>query len=275
MLAFADKHELAPGQAVTFGGEMRFVSSIVSEWIVELNAPFSVTPTDGAPIGPTLTYRPAEDVATVSLFDYWGPEGAVNRILNGAAVNRMRVKVNGDYHEFEFEGTARDLLDSTSFAPGQGELLEFPVEPAAALFDYTIIPGHLGQAWLGNAPDRFYTVTAAELLVDNDIQTRSREFGTDAPRCLSAGQRKVTVDFSVMEMNDDATKGLYQAARQLSPISVMFQLGQQPGQLFGACLNAVVPEVPEFNDGDTRLEWRFSSCRAQGTADDEIVIAFG
>ena len=51
--------------------------------------------------------------------------------------------------------------------------------------------------------------------------------------------------------DDDATKALYQAARQQSPISVMFQLGDNDGQLMGVYLKSVVPEVPEFDDGKT------------------------
>jgi hypothetical protein len=77
------------------------------------------------------------------------------------------------------------------------------------------------------------------------------------------------------ELNDTATQGLYQAARQQSPIGVMFQLGQQAGQVMGVYLMSVVPVVPEFDDGDNRLQWKFQSSRAQGTINNEIVVAFG
>ena len=40
-------------------------------------------------------------------------------------------------------------------------------------------------------------------------------------------------------------------------------------------MTGVIPEVPEFDDSDTRLKWNFGDSRAQGTADDEIFIAFG
>lgn len=275
VLGFSGAHELLTGQAVTFGGELRFVTSIIDPFTVEVNAPFSVLPSPGSPLGPTVTYQPATEPGTVSIFDYWSPAGAVQRILCGAAVNRMRIRVNGDYHEFEFSGWAKDTIDNTSFSGGQGELASFPAEPPIEQFEYAIIPGHLGQAWLGNTPDRFFTITAAELVLDNDVEIRSREFGSDAARCLAEGVRTVTVDFELYEQNDAATKALYQAARQLSPIGVMFQLGQQAGQLFGVYLKSVVPEVPEFDDSDKRLRWRFSTCRAQGTGDDEIFVAFG
>lgn len=275
LLTFAGAHGLAAGQGVTFGGELRFVTSIVDAATVELNAPFTMLPSEGSPIGATVTYGPATSLDSVSIFDYWSPTGAVQRILNGAAVDKIRILVNGDYHEFRFTGVARDLIDNTSFSDGQGELTSFPAEPALDQFDYSIIPGHLGQAWLGNTPDRFYTITAAELLLENNIETRHKEFGMDGLRCISAGPRTVTMDFDLFELNDAATKALYQAARQLSPIGVMFQLGQQAGQLFGVYLKSVVPEVPEFDDGDNRLQWRFSGSQAQGTGNDEVFVAFG
>jgi hypothetical protein len=211
----------------------------------------------------------------VSIFDFWSPETAVQRILCGAGVDRMRLSVNGDFHEFEFSGPARDLIDNSSFSEGQGEMTSFPAEPAAADFDYTIVPGHLGQAWLGSTPAQFLTITSAELVLDNNLDTRSREFGSDGPRCLSAGTRSVALEFALLEEDDEATKGLYQAARQRSPISVMFQLGQQAGQLFGVYLKSAIPQPPEFDDRETRLAWRFRDCRAQGTVDDEVYMAFG
>jgi len=75
--------------------------------------------------------------------------------------------------------------------------------------------------------------------------------------------------------DDQATTGLYQAARQQTPVSVMFQLGQIAGQLFGIYLKSLVPSVPGFDDSDKRLQWKFTDTRAQGTAADEIVVAFG
>ncbi len=275
LLAFSTAHSLSPGQAVTFGGEIRFVSSIVDTTTVELNAPFTVTPSAGSAIGMSVTYQPATLLGSVSLFDYWDPTSAVQRIVTGAAVDKMRISVNGDYHQFVFSGSARDVIDSSSFSGSEGGLLEFPTEPALAEFDYTIVPGHLGQAWLGNTPDRFYTITAAEITIANDIETRSMEFGTDGPRCISPGMRTVTADVQLFEVGDAATLGLYQAARQNSPIAVMLQLGQEEGQLVGVYLPGVIPEVPEFDDSESRLQWKFSTCRAQGTGNDEVFVAFG
>jgi hypothetical protein len=275
-LTFSSPHGLSVGQALTLGGELRFVTAVADPVTVELCAPFTSVAA-GLPFGPAVTYCPTTNLPSVSIFDYWSPGSAVQRIVCGAAVDQLRIDINADYHEFDFSGPAQELIDSESFTAGQGGLQAFPVEPPADAFDYSIIPGHLGQVWLGSSPNQFLTLTAAALLVDNDLDTRIREFGCQAqvPQSVCPGQRTISLDFDLFEQDDTATKALYQAARQRSPITAMFQLGQQPGQMFGIYLKSVMPEVPEFDDSDRRLEWRFAKCRAQGTLNDEIYLAFG
>lgn len=274
-LQFAAAHGLTPGQGVTSGSDMRFVAAVENSTTVFLNAPFTVTPTAGAAIGATMTYMLAESLPSVSLFDYWDPSGAVHRIVNGAAMDKLQIKVNGDFQEFDFSGSSQDLLDSSSFTSGQGGLSAFPAEPALTGFDYTIVPGHLGQVWMGATPAQFFTLTQAELTLENNIALRLHEFGSDFPRCITAGVRKITLNFNIFESVDSQTEGLYQAARTRSPISVMIQLGEQQQQLFGAYMPAMTPEVPEYDDSETRLQWKFQNNRAQGSVDDEFYVAFG
>jgi len=273
-ITFTAPHGLSVGQAVASASEIRFVAGIQNTTAVFLIAPFTGGVAAGTVLGPTVTYPLANDLGSVSIFDYWDPAGAVQRILNGAAVDSVAVKVNGDYQEFVFTGPSQDLLDSASFASGQGGLTQFPAEPISAGFDYTIVPGHLGQVWMGVTPAQFLTLTGAALELKNNVQLRVREFGSDLARCIAAGERQVELNFSVFEMVDAQTPGLYQAARQRSPIAVMLQLGQQSSQLFGAYMPAMVPQVPEFDDSETRLQWTFQNNRAQGAVNDELYIAF-
>jgi len=274
-VTFSGPHGLSVGQAVAYSGDIRFVASIINASSIQVNAAFSTAPGPGASTGATMTYFPSTELPSVSVFDYWSPNSAVHRILCGAGIDQMIVKVNGDFHEFEFQGLAQDLIDSSTFSGEIGQLTTFPDEPALGAFDYSIVSGNLGQVWMGALPERFFTLTSAELLLDNALDVRSREFGFSVPRALSPGTRAVSLDFDLYEQDDDRTKGLYQAATQRSPINVMLQLGQEPGQLFGAYLKSVLPEVPEFDDGDNRLKWQFKNSRAQGTIDDEITVAFG
>lgn len=274
-LTFMAPHGLTAGQAVTFGGELRFVTAIVDATGVVLNAEFTNTPQAGAGIGATITYAPATQLKSASIFDYWDPATSVQRVVSGAVADKLRIAVNGDFHQFEFSGPAADLLDSSSFSSGLAGLTQFPTEPAETGFDYTIIPGHLGQVWLGVTPSRFHTLTSGDLTVNNNVDLRNREFGSDQPRAIVPGMREVSLNLSLYEQDDDTTKALYQAAKQRSPVSAMFQLGQQQGQLCGMYLPGIVPEVPEFDDKETRLQWHFQNNRAQGTINDEVFIAFG
>src|SRR5579885_2315532 len=68
-LGFASPHGLALGQAVASDEEIRFVSAIVDQNTVTLNAPFTATPALGATIGATMTYTPATDLPSVTIFD--------------------------------------------------------------------------------------------------------------------------------------------------------------------------------------------------------------
>ncbi len=274
-IVFSAQHGLAAGQAFGFNGELRFVAAVSSPTGVTLFAPFSTAPGAGAALTGAVTYAPAADLPTLSIFDYWDPATAVDRILVGAACGVAQVKINADFHEFEFSGEAQDVLDSVSFAAGQGGLSAFPAEPAVSPLAGLSVPGNLGQAWLGATASQFVTLTKATIKLDNTLDTRNREFGTSVPQFHAPGMRKVTADMQMFETDDAATKGLYQAARAQTPVGVMFQLGQSAGQLFGVYLKALVPKVPEFDDSQQALEWSFSQSRAQGLMDDEIYVAFG
>jgi hypothetical protein len=273
-LGFTAAHGLSAGQAVASPEEIRFVAAIIDANNVQLNVPFTVLPAAGTVLGGAVTYAPATELPSVSLFDFWSPATAVQRLLCGAAVDELEIAVNGDYHEFHFTGVGQDVLDSSSFSTSAGDLQSFPQEPDLGAFDYSIVPGNMGQAWLGTTPTQFFTLTNASVVVKNNLDTRTKEFGSNLPRAISPGDREVTAAFDLLAQDDSATSALYQAARQQSPVTVMFQLGQASGQLMGVYLKSVIPEVPEFDDGKARLQWRFRPSRGQGTADDEIAVAF-
>ncbi len=273
-LTFAAPHGLVPGQAVTSGGEIRFVAAVADPQSIVLNAPFSQLPPSGAALGRTLTYVPGSSLSSLSIFDYWTPTDAVQRAFSGGAVNEFQVNINGDIHEFQFSGQTADVLDTSSFENGEAELTTFPAEPAIDDTNYTLIPGHLGQIWIGASPSEFLTVTAAQLTFSNQLDLRANEFGSTLPRAIAPGIRNVTFNFSVYQQDDSATPALYQAARQQSPVSVMLQLGEQAGEMFGIYMSSVVLQVPQFDDSDKRQQWQFENCRAQGDVNDEIFVAF-
>ena len=274
-VAFGAAHGLSVGQGVAAGGELRFVAAIVDTVTVQLNAPFTTTPATGATLGASITYTPSTELPSATIFDYWDPSTAVQRFLPGAAVDQLEIRVNGDFHEFRFSGMAQDVVDSSSYTSTVADGPSFPAEPGLLAFDYSVVPGNLGQAWLGSTPTQFFTITNASLVLKNNLDMRMNEFGSSLPLCISPGQRTVTAAVDLYSQDDTATAGLYQAARQQSPVSVMFQLGEAAGQVMAVYLDSVIPQVPEFNDGKNRLQWQFRPSRAQGTVNNEIAVAFG
>lgn len=273
-LSFAQAHGLSFGDAISVGGDLRFVASVEDAQTVTLSAPLTSQAQAGDLTGATVTYSPAAQLKGVSLYDYWSPETAVQRVLRGAAVDLMEMKVNADFHEFTFEGQAADLVDNKSFTSGMGGLTAFPAEPALAELNEGPVPGHLGQAWIGTGPDQMHTLAEARVRIKNNIDFRSRDFGSLAPRCIVAGDREVTVDLELYSQDRTIFDEIYQAARQRSGIPLMIQMGETQGALCAVYLPSVVPAVPELLDGEERLRWRLKGSTALGTEEDEVHVSF-
>jgi len=128
------------------------------------------------------------------------------------------------------------------------------------------VPGHLGQVWLGSAPSQVLTLTKALVRVKNNLMTRSFEFGSTQPLGLSPGERDVEVQFEAYSTDESVFAQLYQAAQTETPIPLTIQLGDQAGAMAAAYIKTFVPQIPQFDDAETRLLWSFSSSRAQGRA---------
>jgi hypothetical protein len=274
-ICFGASHGLIAGQAITFNAEIRFVASVIDQATVLVNAPFTTAPGSGSLIGQTVTFLPSTELPSVSIFDYWTPASAIQRLLCGCAMDKLTVSVNGDYHEFGFKGLAQDVFDTSTFVSGMGQISSYPPEPAIDPTPITVIPGHLGQAWLGPIASQFFTLTGAKLTLQNNLDARITEFGSSVPRAVNPGRRDVLVDLDLFGQDDGSTVSLYQAAKQRAPIVVALQLGKATGQLFGMYMKSVVPELPDFAGQETRQQWQFRGAQAQGLGDDEVAVAFG
>lgn len=275
-IIFTAPHGLSVGQAVGFGKELRFVIAIPSSTEVTVDPPFSAAPAGGGTITGSVTYPLGDAPPSLSLFEYWTPATAQQRILCGAAVDQMEVDVSGDFHQVKFSGQGQDVIDSITFTSGQGGLSSFPDEPASQTTSGNPIAGCLGQVWLGSPAAKFATLSTAKLTLQNGLQLRGNEFGNCFPLAAVPGQRKVSFDFDVFELDDSATAALYSAARSRTPLTAFLQLGTTPGSIFGIYLNKVTPKIPTNDSGQKQLLWKFSGSRAgDGTANGEIFVAFG
>ena len=226
-------HGLTAGSAVSFNNEIRFVASVVDAQTVLLNAGFSATPSAGSGLTPAITYRLSTNLPSVTLYDYWDPITAVQRAVVGVAVDTLDVSVNGDFHEFTFRGPAADVLDSQTFSAGTAGLSQFPAEPPLGSFDYSLVPGHLGQAWIGAPANQFFTLITASIRLNNNLTARNREFGTAIPRAISPGDRHVLAHLSVLAQDDAQTTSLFQAAKIANSASSYVAVGTTTGAVDG------------------------------------------
>lgn len=275
-ILFTAPHGLSVGQAVGYGKELRFVIAVPSSTAITVDPPFAAAPGGGTTASGTVTYPLADTTPSFSLFDYWSPSTAQQRVLCGAAVDTMEVDVSGEFHRVRFTGLGADVIDSTTFASGQGGLGSFPAEPSSQSLNGTALAGHLGQVWLGSTATKFATLSTAKLQIQNGVQLRGNEFGSQIPLAQVPGQRKVTFDFDVFELDDTATAALYSAARARTPITAFLQLGTVAGNIFGVYMNKLVPQLPTNDDGQKQLVWKFTGSRAgDGTSSGEIFVAFG
>jgi hypothetical protein len=269
------EHALSFGTGVGYGGEIRFVATVTDSHTFSVNAPFKTLPEPGNCFSACLNYTLATELPSLTIYDYWDPIATVSRIVTGCAVDTLNISINGDFHEFTFSGPAADLVDSSSFTPGVAGLTSYPTEPQLQACDYSIVPGHLGEVWLGGPASQFFTLTEASVEMKNNIVMRTRDYGSSYARGISPGERRVALNFSLLTQDDAQTVALYAAAKQRNPIPVMLQLGQRPGQIMGIFMQQVVPEIPVYDDSQPRLQWQFNNNLAQGVSNDEIFIAFG
>jgi hypothetical protein len=240
---------------------------------LELNAPFSTVLAAGAELGTTTSFALGTQLSGVTLYDYWDPGSAISRIVTGAVVDTINIDVAGDQHEITFGGRAADLLDSQSFTTGSAGLEAFPAEPVPEALNYSIVPGQLGQAWMGSTPQQFFTMTDAQIRVDNNALLRQTDVRAGRAGAIVPGTRHVSAEFTIFAQDDEQTNSLYQIAKQRGTISVMLQLGQASGRMMAIFLPSVVPVLPVFDDSTDRLAWRFTNNLAGGISNDELYLA--
>jgi hypothetical protein len=267
-------HGLSIGSAISSGGETRFVTLVQDSTTVGINVPFLTAPVLGSALATTVGYKLATQLPSVSFYDYWDPVNAVSRLITGAGVDKFLIDVKGDVHSLYFSGPAADVLDSCSGAFGVSGMTSFPAEPVPSTFTYSIVPGQLGEVWLGFPLNQVFTLTEAAIEVRNNLLVRNQEFGSAYPRAIVPGPREVTSTFTLFAQADTNTQSLYAAAKTRTAVSALLQLGQQPGQTMAVYLPNVIPELPLFEDSEVYLFWRFKNNLAQGVSNDEAYVAF-
>jgi len=260
---------------VAYEGEVRFVTTIIDQQTFLMNAPFSALPAIGVSLQRAVTYRLGTRLPSISIYDYWDPITAVSRIISGAVVDTMAVTMQDGYHQFTFGGPTADLVDSANIGgAASAEIGSFPIEPAVATLNYSLVPGNSGELWIGTPAVQFLTVTDASVVLKNNVEFRNREFGSGIPRAFTCGRREILMRVSLLASDDAQTVMLYAAAKQRAALPMMLQLGSRPGQVMAIYLPKIIPDIPVYDDAQPRLAWDFLNNLGLGIANDELYVAF-
>jgi len=260
------------GKGLAFGSEICFVESISGPRDFTVNAEFTIQLSAGSQLDGCANLALGDVVNTMSILDSWAPSQAVQRFVSGAVTDELKISVNNDFLEIAAKGYARNMFDSVSGSGGVE--FQFPEVPdSGSPLANSPIAGHLGQAFIGVPSGRLCTLTQAEIRIDNSIEPRTDEFGCFSTKAFVLGRRKVSIDLTVFERNDQLSQALYTKAVNNEPVPVMLQMGSQPGSMFAVYLPAVLFPVPAFSDSQPRLLWQFRNAIAMGLQNDEIFIA--
>ena len=166
------------------------------------------TPAAGGAVAAAVTYAPATELPSVSMFDYWTPATAVQRLLCGAAVDQMEISINGDYHEFRFSGLAQDVLDSSSFLPVRWRTLQsFPAEPALGGLRLLDRAGEHGRGVAGHVADAVLHDHSGSMVLKNNLDTRAKEFGIEPAAGDFAGPADGDGGIRALQPGRQATEG--------------------------------------------------------------------
>jgi len=263
---------LSIGMGLAFGSEIRFVAAVSSPTSFTLNAPFSVQLSSGAQLDGCANLSAADTSNPMAILDTWAPAQSIQRFVTGAVSDQLRISVNNEFVEVSAKGFARNLYDNVS-GSGGAEFV-FPAAPInSSPLSNAPIAGHLGQAFIGLPAARLCTLTQADIRIDNNIEPRTDEFGCFSTKAFVLGRRKVTLNLTIFQRNDELSQALFAKAVNNEPVAVMLQMGNQPGSMFAVYLPAVLFPVPAFNDDQPRLLWQFRNALAMGLQNDEVFIA--
>lgn len=280
-IVFNAAQNLIVGDAIGFGGELRFVTAITAgtagaATTVTVDPAFATAPGLGAAISGSSNFPLGTNLPTLSIASYQDPAAAQQLIINMCVAERLRIAINGDTHDVSISGNGQQLIDSITFVNPTGGLTSFPVEPTSPVTNGVPIAGHYGQVWIGSPIAKFASLQAASLELANGVIMREREFGSQVPLGHAEGVRSISAELDLFEQDNADTTALMTAAKNRTAIKLYFQLGTTLGQIFAAYMSAVILPLPGRSDDQENVRWTFAGARAQGSsANSELYLSFG
>ena len=157
-ITFATPHGLRPGQAVTAGGEIRFVAAVANTQYGGFERAFfsrARVRNSARPDGERTVSRPQLPSVTCSITGIRST--AVQRVLTGAAVDQMSMIYERGFSPVRVQrdgagyGRQRFVRGRTG---GASDVSGGTTQRTA--FSYSPVPGNLGEVWLGRGAESVF-----------------------------------------------------------------------------------------------------------------------
>jgi len=224
-----------------------------------------------------VKYAISDAILSFCLWAFRTPAALQQRVGFGCVAQEATFNLGQDVATWTANGEGLWVLDSDNFSSAdstqKGGLTTFPVEPASPVTNGGIIAGFTGRAVLDGKT--LANIKNATLRIQTGNVTVKDSFGSYYPDSAEGDERNVTVDFTVDDQDDTATKNLYTKALDKTAIEIILNIGTVVGSVFVFYLKGVQLPVGTLDDGQRRFQRSYSGAKAHGsslTSLDEVAL---
>lgn len=220
--------------------------------------------------GSKVHYALSDVLKTFTAWIYRGDgTGTPNHEMAWSNITRkITFNIGQDVAEFTAEGECAWVQGSKSF--GGASLIEkagqasFPTEPPTPTTVGNLIAGFTGSITLGGAT--IADIVSATITMDTGAETVKNTFGSRIPTGVEAGERTVTMSFSIFNSDDAGLETLREAAESKTPVDAVMTVGDTVGGKYTFTVKQIQLESPDYEDGERRSVLQFPESRAYGTS---------
>lgn len=214
-----------------------------------------------------VRYAMADAIPSFAMYSFRTPSTLQQRCAFGNVLTQATFNLGQDVADWQANGESVWVLDSDNFSIAdlveKGGLTSFPSEPAGTLpSDGGIIAGFTGKAIL--AGGTVTNIRQATISIGTGNVFVRDNFGSYYAEEAEGDERAVSVNFSVHDRDDAATKALYAAALDKTAIDMVLQIGTIAGNVFVFQLTGVQLDEPSLDDGQRRFVRSYAG-RATGS----------
>jgi hypothetical protein len=218
----------------------------------------------------SVTWSLADALFYLAVWNFTtSPANATSMVAFNSLVQKFEAAFGGDVPTFSFSGESGWTLDSDQFADGttpaaaKGGLGAFPAEPSTPVVNGIAPQGFKLTAVIdGNAYTNVLSGKVALDVMRELLKVGNSEFpGAGAP-----GDRKVSLDWSMVDSDSASLRTLKQKAYTRTPVNATFKVGSIPGNRWVHTVNNIIVPKPTYGTNGTRRTVNFSGARAYPSA---------